>query len=59
MSAEARSVIEEFRSLPGAEQREVLTELVRIADFPPVGDDELASAANEVFLDYDRREQHG
>ena len=59
MTAEAQSVIEEFRSLPDAAKREVLAELVRISraiDYPPVSDDELLSAANDVFLTYDERE---
>ncbi|HEY0156674.1 MAG TPA: hypothetical protein VGF28_05215 [Thermoanaerobaculia bacterium] len=59
MTAEARSVIEEFRSLPDAAKREVLVELVRISraiDYPAVSDDELLSAANDVFLAYDERE---
>jgi hypothetical protein len=59
MTAEARNVIEEFRSLPDAAKREVLAELVRMSrdiDYPPASDDELVSAANEVFLAYDERE---
>jgi len=59
MTAEARNVIEEFRSLPDAAKREVLAELMRISrtiDYPPVSDDELVSAANDVFLAYDERE---
>ena len=57
MTAEARQLIDEFKALPGAAQREVLQELVRIADFPPVGDGELIAAADEVFLAYDARER--
>jgi hypothetical protein len=45
--------------LPDQEKRDVLPELIRMArhiDYPAVSDDELLAAANEVFLEYDRRE---
>lgn len=61
MTAEATHIIEEFGALPDPQKREVLAELVRISrtiDYPEISDDELVSAANEVFLDYDRRESN-
>lgn len=59
MTADARHIVEDFRALPDAEKREVLAELVRISariDYPAVSDEELLSAANDVFLTYDERE---
>jgi hypothetical protein len=59
MTAEARHIIDDFGSLPDDEKREVLAELIRISrhiDYPDVSDDELVSAADMVFLEYDRRE---
>jgi hypothetical protein len=59
VTAEARHLIEDFEKLPDAEKREVLSELLRAAqsfEYPPISDDEIASAANAVFLEYDRRE---
>ena len=60
MTAQAKHIIEDFEALPDQEKREVLAELIRMArhiDDPVVSDDELLSAADEVFLEYDRREQ--
>jgi hypothetical protein len=59
MTAESKHLIEDFQALPDAAKREVLAELVRIAkfiDYPAILDDELTSAANDVFLSYDERE---
>ncbi len=59
MTAEAKHLIEEFGALPEPSKREVLAELLRISrhlDYPKMDDDELLSAANEVFLAYDERE---
>lgn len=59
MTAQAKHIIEDFGTLPDQEKREVLAQLIRMArhiDYPPVTDDELLSAADEVFLEYDRRE---
>lgn len=59
MTAEAKHIVDDFRSLPDAAKREVLAELVRISgriEYPPISDDELLAAANDVFLAYDERE---
>ena len=59
MTAEAKVIIDGFEALPDPAKREVLAELLRMSrsiDYPQIGDDELLSAADEVFLDYDRRE---
>ncbi|HEU4887935.1 MAG TPA: hypothetical protein VFV49_08620 [Thermoanaerobaculia bacterium] len=59
MTAEARHLVDDFRALPDTVKREVLAELVRISgriDYPLISDDELLTAANDVFLAYDERE---
>ena len=59
MTTEAKHLIEEFGALPEPSKREVLAELLRISrhlDYPEMTNDELTSAANEVFLAYDERE---
>jgi hypothetical protein len=59
VTAQGKHIIEEFEALPDAAKREVLAELIRTSrflEYPQVSDDELLSAADELFLDYDRRE---
>ena len=59
MTAEAKHIVDDFQALPDTAKREVLAELVRISgriEYPTVSDDELLSAANDVFLTYDERE---
>jgi hypothetical protein len=59
MTTEAKHIVDGFQALPDTAKREVLAELVRISgriDYPTVSDDELLSAANDVFLSYDERE---
>jgi hypothetical protein len=59
MTADAKHIVDDFEALPDTTKREVLAELVRISariDYPTVSDDELLSAANDVFLAYDERE---
>ena len=56
---EAQHIIEDFQSLPDATKREVLAELERLSrhiEYPEITDDELVSAANDVFLMYDEEE---
>jgi hypothetical protein len=59
VTADAKHVIENFESLPDQEKIEVLAEIIRLSrdiEYPEVADDELRSAADYLFLDYDRRE---
>jgi hypothetical protein len=59
MTAEAKHIVEDFQALSDPAKREVLAELVRLSgriDYPPVSEDELLVAANDVFLEYDKRE---
>lgn len=60
MTADAKQIIENFESLPDPEKIEVLARIIRLSrdiEYPQIGGDELRSAANDVFLEYDRREQ--
>lgn len=59
MSEGAKSVLEAFDALP-EQAREVLAELIRRSaqgDHDAPSDDELVSAADRVFSEYDRSEQ--
>ena len=59
MTAQAKHIIEDFGALPDQEKREVLAELLRMSreiHYPAVSDDELLLTADEIFLEYDRRE---
>jgi hypothetical protein len=59
VTAEAKHLIENFESLPDQEKIEVLAEIIRISrdiEYPEVADDDLRSAADRVFLEYDRQE---
>lgn len=59
VTADAKHVIENFESLPDQEKIEVLAEIIRLSrdiEYPEMAEDELRSAADHVFLDYDRRE---
>jgi hypothetical protein len=61
VTAEAKHLIEEFGALSDPAKREVLAELLRLSrdlEYPVTGDDELTSAANELFLSYDERERN-
>jgi hypothetical protein len=60
MTADAKHIVDDFQALPDTAKREVLAELVRISgslDYPAMSDEELISAANDVFLGYDERER--
>jgi hypothetical protein len=59
MTAAGKHILEDFEVLPDPEKREVLADLLRISRnivYPEIAEEELLAAANEVFLDYDRRE---
>jgi len=60
MTQAAKKLLEEFAALPGEDQAEVLTELLRRAALAPhdlPNDEELVSAADRVLSELDRREQ--
>jgi len=59
MGTPAENVIATFDELPDSEKREVAAAILRRTlhvEFPPVSDDELVLAAEESFLELDRRE---
>ena len=59
MTTEAKRLVEEFEALPDEIKREVLTELIEIAqriDDPELTDEELLLAANDVFAIHDAEE---
>lgn len=59
MTAAGKHIVEDFVSLPDAEKREVLANLLHVSrdiEYPTVADDELVAAADALFLDYDGRE---
>jgi hypothetical protein len=59
VTAQGKHIIDEFEALPDQTKREVLAELIRSSrfiEYPEASEDELLSAANDIFLDYDRRE---
>ena len=45
-----------YREISGFPQVEQLLRIARGIDYPEIGDDELTAAADEVLLEYDRRE---
>ena len=59
MTSTGKHVVDDFEALPDGEKREVLVRILTISkdiDYPEIGDEELLAAADQVFLDYDRRE---
>ena len=59
MTTEAESVLRSFELLPDAEKREVASAIIRRSmelDVPPLSDDDLVSAAEELFLKLDQEE---
>lgn len=59
MSTEAESLIASFHALPGLAQHEVAFAILRATadmDHAPLTDDELAFAADELFVELDRGE---
>ena len=61
MSLTAEKLIDEFEALPQADRQKVLAEMLRRAalephDLPSEGD--LVAAADHLFQELDRREQH-
>ena len=59
MTANGKHIIDDFEKLPDGEKREVLARILTVSkhiEYPAIGDDELSAAADQVFLEYDRRE---
>jgi hypothetical protein len=59
VTAQGKHIIAEFEALPDQTKREVLAELIRSSrfiEYLEVREEEMLSAANDIFLDYDRRE---
>jgi hypothetical protein len=59
VTAQGKHIIEEFEALPDSAKREVLAELIRTSrflEYPQVSENELLSAADQLFLEYDRQE---
>jgi hypothetical protein len=59
MTQSVKNLLDHFDSLPEAEKREALSEIlrrIRSIDFEPPSDEELVLSAEETFLELDRRE---
>jgi hypothetical protein len=62
MTRAAQKLIETFQGLPQDDQRAVAVEILRqalVMDHASLDDAELVLAADQVFLDLDRREEQG
>lgn len=62
MTQAAQKLIETFQGLPQDDQRAVAVEILRralVVDQTPLDEPELLLAADQVFLDLDRREEQG
>jgi hypothetical protein len=60
MTQAAQKMIKTFEALPEDDQRSVVLEILRrtvTEDYPPVDEADLVLAADQVFLDLDRREE--
>jgi hypothetical protein len=59
MALSAQQIIESFEGLPESEKQRVAYEILRrsiYVDVPPLTDEELVAAAEDVFLALDARE---
>jgi hypothetical protein len=59
MTRAAEQLLRTFETLAEEDQREVLVKLLRVpieVDYSAPSDDDLRSAADQIFLEYDRRE---
>ncbi len=59
MTIAARQLLETFEALPANDQNAVALEILRraaVAEFPAMNEADLVLAADQVFLDLDRRE---
>ncbi len=60
MTQATRKLLEQFEALPEQERSELVAELARrvaLAPHDAPADEDLAAAADRLFLDLDRREQ--
>jgi hypothetical protein len=61
MTAAGKQIVDDFETLPDAEKREVLANLLRISksiEYPEISGEELVTSANAVFLEYDWQESN-
>ena len=59
MNATVETLLETFRSLPEEEKHRLASEILRWSrqvEHPPLGDEELAAAADEIFLGLEQDE---
>jgi hypothetical protein len=59
MTAQVQNILDSFDALSEAEKRELAAEIIRRSqtlDGPPLTDEQLVAAAEETFLELDRRE---
>ena len=59
MTGEAQNILRSFELLPDVDKREVASAIIRRSlelDVPPLSDDDLVSAADELFLKLDQEE---
>jgi hypothetical protein len=59
VTVQAQEILHSFDALPDADKREVATEILRRSvdlGAPPLSDEELVFAAEEIFLRLDRNE---
>ena len=59
MTTQVRNILESFDMLTEVDKRELATEIIRrsmLLDAPPLTDPQLIGAAEETFLELDRRE---
>jgi hypothetical protein len=59
MTTRVRNILESFDLLSETDQRELASEILRRSrrlDIPPLTDEQLVFAAEETFLELDRRE---
>jgi hypothetical protein len=59
MTAQIQDMLHTFDLLPDGDKRELASEILRrtlTLDFPPLSDEQLVGAAEELFLELDRSE---
>ena len=59
MTVQVRNILESFDLLPEVDKREFVAEIIKrslMLDVPPLTDEQLVGAAEETFLELDRRE---